>query len=411
LRAGLVTNTTGSAATLSGWIDYNADGVFDNATERAQVAVPNGTIATPGTTAGVVTLTFPEVPLGSIGQTYARFRLSTDTAAASPTGAASDGEVEDYVARISLPSTGTVGSQVKISNGQGGLAAGSLDASDFFGSSVASLGDLDGYGVGDMAVGAENDESTGGDPGEGAVYVLLMNSNGTVNSQVKISDGEGGLAAGSLDGGDSFGSAVASLGDLDGDGVGDMAVGARDDGTGAVYVLSLASLLDFGDAPDTGTGAGNYNTLSTDSGPAHLIDDQIFLGANIDGESEANADADGDDTDGALPDDEDGLNHPLADLTLTVGAQPTVNVIVTNTTGSAATLSGWIDYNADGVFDNATERAQAAVADGSTGDVVTLTFPAVPSLFVGTTYARFLLSSDTAGENPTGLAADGEVEA
>ena len=63
-------------------------------------------------------------------------------------------------------------------------------------------------------------------------------------------------------------------------------------------------------------------------------------------------------------DDEDGLNNPAVDLALTIGAQPTVNVIVTNTTGSAATLYGWIDYNGDGVFDNASERAQARCPTG-----------------------------------------------
>ena len=58
------------------------------------------------------------------------------------------------------------------------------------------------------------------------------------------------------------------------------------------------------------------------------------------------------------------LINPAADLVLTIGAQPTVNVRVTNTTGAAATLYGWIDYNANGVFDNATERASVAVPDG-----------------------------------------------
>ena len=33
-----------------------------------------------------------------------------------------------------------------------------------------------------------------------------------------------------------------------------------------------------------------------------------------------------------------------------------------------------------------------------------------PSRFTGTTYARFRLSTDAAAENPTGFAADGEVE-
>jgi hypothetical protein len=71
--------------------------------------------------------------------------------------------------------------------------------------------------------------------------------------------------------------------------------------------------------------------------------------------------ANADDVNGALPDDEDGLTNPLADLLLTVGAQPTVNVRVTNTRGVPATLYGWIDYNGDGVFDNATERASVVV--------------------------------------------------
>ena len=71
------------------------------------------------------------------------------------------------------------------------------------------------------------------------------------------------------------------------------------------------------------------------------------------------------DTDGAPPIDEDGVLSPL-DLWGTVGTQPAVTLLATNTTGTTATLSGWIDYNADGVFDNASERAQIAVPDGTT---------------------------------------------
>jgi hypothetical protein len=89
-----VTNNTGGPATLYGWIDYDADGAFENATERASIAVPDGS------TDLTVTLTFPVVPAGFLGDTYARFRLSTDGAAAEPTGPATDGEVEDYTAVI-----------------------------------------------------------------------------------------------------------------------------------------------------------------------------------------------------------------------------------------------------------------------------------------------------------------------
>ncbi len=66
---------------------------------------------------------------------------------------------------------------------------------------------------------------------------------GWVLSHQKISDTEGGFT-GILDNGDWFGSSVASLGDLDGDGMADLAVGARYDGDGgdrhgAVWVLFL----------------------------------------------------------------------------------------------------------------------------------------------------------------------------
>ncbi len=46
------------------------------------------------------------------------------------------------------------------------------------------------------------------------------------------------------------------------------------------------------------------------------------MGANIDGDGGAlqNAAANADDVNGALPDDEDGLVNPAADLVLTIGA-------------------------------------------------------------------------------------------
>jgi hypothetical protein len=171
---------------------------------------------------------------------------------------------------------------------------------------------------------------------------------------------------------------------------------------------------DFGDAPDTGvgTGVGNYNTRSADNGPSHSIVAGLYMGALVDGDdgTAQNALANADDVTSALPDDEDGLNIPALDLILTQGTQPRVNVIVTNTTGRAATLSGWIDYNHDGRFDNITERAQRSVASGTTGAIATISFPIVPAGFTGTTYARFRLSTDAAAANPTGAAADGEVE-
>ena len=144
-----------------------------------------------------------------------------------------------------LNADGTVNSHQKISGTAGGFT-GILDDYDQFGTGLASMGDLDGDGVADLAVGANQDDDGGaGDNDRGAVWVLFLNSSGTVNSHQKISDTTGGFT-GELDDGDELGGSVASPGDFNGDGVGDLAVGAgRDDdgGTdrGAVWMLFLNS--------------------------------------------------------------------------------------------------------------------------------------------------------------------------
>ena len=123
---------------------------------------------------------------------------------------------------------GTVASEQKISETAGGFG-GTLDPSDLFGASVASLGDLDGDGVTDLAVGAYRDDD--GSTDQGAVWILFLNPDGTVASEQKVSETAGGFG-GTLDPSDLFGLSVASLGDLDGDGVTDLAVGALWDDDG-----------------------------------------------------------------------------------------------------------------------------------------------------------------------------------
>ena len=62
---------------------------------------------------------------------------------------------------------------------------------DAFGASVANIGDLNGDGVTDLAVGANNDDDLG--PQSGAVWILFINANGTVASEQKISNIQGGF--------------------------------------------------------------------------------------------------------------------------------------------------------------------------------------------------------------------------
>ncbi|MCH8904988.1 MAG: FG-GAP repeat protein [Bacteroidetes bacterium] len=160
-------------------------------------------------------------------------------------GAAGDGDGgyrRGAIWILFLNSDGTVKSHQKISNTQGNFT-GSLDNNDFFGASATSLSDLNGDGIIDIAVGSLGDDD--GDTNKGAVWILFLNSDGTVKSHQKISATQGNFT-GSLDFLDFFGHSVASLNDLDGDGNTDIAVGAYhdDDGgsnTGAVWVLFLDS--------------------------------------------------------------------------------------------------------------------------------------------------------------------------
>ncbi|HKQ56853.1 MAG TPA: FlgD immunoglobulin-like domain containing protein [Candidatus Eisenbacteria bacterium] len=145
-----------------------------------------------------------------------------------------------------LNATGGVLSYQKISDTQGNFPELIINV-DQFGSSVASLGDLDGAGpsAGAIAVGAVGEDDGGTD--RGCVYILFLSTTGNVLSYTKISDTVGNLVS-PLDNLDEFGGAVANLGDLDGTGpsVTALAVGAvgDDDGggdRGAVYILFLSS--------------------------------------------------------------------------------------------------------------------------------------------------------------------------
>ena len=214
------------------------------------------------------------------------------------------GEARGAVWILFLNTDGTVKSHQKISDTEGGFT-GTLDDGDFFGSSVASLGDVDGDGVGDLAVGALRDDDGGTD--RGAVWVLFLNTDGTVKSHQKISDTEGGFT-GELDDFDHFGSSGAALGDLDGDGVADLAVGANDDddgGTsrGAVWILFLN--------PD-GTVKSHQKISDTEGGFAGTLDNSDWFGvsaacvADLDGDGVAdlavgaNLDDDGGNSRGAV---------------------------------------------------------------------------------------------------------------
>ena len=173
--------------------------------------------------------------------------------------------------------------------------------------------------------------------------------------------------------------------------------------------FTLSDNADFGNRParDFGDAPLSYGSAG------HGLVPGLYLGVvPPDRESSSNFsdNALGDDSNGSLAldgtviDDEDGLQiiGPLAP-----GATTNVEISAENSTGTAAFLNAWVDFNADGDFDDAGEQ----VANDQQLVTGTVTFPvAVPSTAVlGETFVR-LRYSHTPGLTPVGNADTGEVE-
>jgi hypothetical protein len=135
-----------------------------------------------------------------------------------------------------LKSDGTLDSELELSDLAGNFT-GVLANGDGFGAALAPLGDLDGNGTPDLAVGAPGDD--GGGTNRGAVWILFRAADGSVLAHVPLRPG-GAFAGTLVPAGARFGSALANLGDLDGDGSLELAVGTSEDTTtGSVWMLSL----------------------------------------------------------------------------------------------------------------------------------------------------------------------------
>jgi|GEM_PF-5271394 hypothetical protein len=161
------------------------------------------------------------------------------------------------------------------------------------------------------------------------------------------------------------------------------------------FALFDNNLMDFGDAPDS------YATLLASNGAGHLIVAGLFLGNTIDDESDGQPTslADGDDLNNI--DDEDGVDFPWP---LTKGT-PNVASVMTSVGGGF--LNAWIDFNADGDWNEANEQVVLNQFLHPGNNVLGFVIPV--NAVTGNTYARFRYST-LQGLAPFGLAPDGEVE-
>ncbi len=139
-------------------------------------------------------------------------------------------------------------------------------------------------------------------------------------------------------------------------------------------IITEASTVDFGDAPDS------YGTSLESNGARHEISEDLYLGENTSGT-------------------DDGVNFVTGFET---GYETLIQIIVTG----EGVLNAWVDWDQNGTFDSNEQALVDQVVDGNEQRLLIDVPTDAPE---GSTWARFRLSTQT-GIGPTGGVQDGEVE-
>ncbi|MEH2387720.1 MAG: hypothetical protein V7K14_18465 [Nostoc sp.] len=147
-------------------------------------------------------------------------------------------------------------------NGTNGFVINGINAYEFSGSSVSSAGDINGDGIADLIIGADNASPNGDSSGQS--YVVFGSKSG-FGAQVNLStlNGTNGFVINGIKAFDRSGFSVSSAGDINGDGIDDLIIGTDIEGSDGE--LSQQGYVVFGSK--SGFGAQfNLSTLNGTNG-------------------------------------------------------------------------------------------------------------------------------------------------
>lgn len=239
-------------------------------------------------------------------------------------------------------------------NGINGFKIDGEGFSDESGYSVSSAGDVNGDGVDDLIIGAQQPNPN--QPGSGRSYVVFGSVDGFVSAlQISMLDGNNGFKLVGEADGDRAGFSVAGAGDVNGDGIDDLVIGAPNA------------------SPNGNRSGRSYVVFGTTEGFASPFDLRRLDGANgfkIDGEA---GDRSGAAVSGAGDVNGDGVDDLIIGAPQNTSGNETPGrsyVVFGSTEGFASpfqlsTLDGAHGFRIDG--ENAFDRAGFSV--GAAGDV------------------------------------------
>ena len=171
--------------------------------------------------------------------------------------------------------------------GAAGFRIDGIDGADEAGRSVSGAGDVNGDGLADLLIGAHQ-AAPSGINGAGESYVVFGKADGTLVDLANL--GSGGFRIDGIDAGDRSGNSVSGAGDVNGDGLADLLIGATNagDNAGESYVVfgksdsATVDLTTLGNGGFRIDGAGGDRSGSAVSGAGDVNGDglaDVLIGA------------------------------------------------------------------------------------------------------------------------------------